>query len=228
MSGKSSPSVRRRKRRQGPTHLGFERLLALFGLGEADRHERYAGLRGQLVRFFRRTRCPFPQDLADEVIDRVARRLEEGVQLRAETLQLYCSGVARVVYRESLRDRHTQADRALRLARALAERAKPPNEWRERLLDCLDDCLSRLPAGDRRLLLAYYQGDGLARERQNLCRELSVSASSLRLRTYRLRRRVEIALKQRLEEETKRGEGGHYAPGGTSGSSSSQAVSPPW
>lgn len=225
----STPSPRRQNRQQGLTHLGFERLLALFGIGDAVRNERYSRLRRNLIHFFSKSHCPFPEDLADEVIERVARRLEEGIQVRAEALQFYCGGVARILYREFLRDRHAQADRASRLAVALGEWAEPAGEWRERQLACLDDCLALLTAGERLLLLAYYQGNDLAEERQKICRERSVSPNSLRLRTHRLRRRVETELRARLfgGAEPAGGEAGRH-PGRTRDSSSRQTAPPSW
>lgn len=189
------PAMRtRRKGRRGPTQLGFEKLLALFGPGDAARTERYRRLRRRLVLFFQHRGCPFPEDFADEVVDRAARRLEDGVQLRSENPDVYCSGVASLVYREFLRDRRN-TDRSLGVFPPQPAEAANENHRR---LDCLDECLSRLCASERRLLLAYYAGDDLIEERRRMCREMSVSANTLRLRTFRLRQRVETELRARL------------------------------
>lgn len=227
---RATSSHRRKNRQQGTPHLGFERLLALFGAGDAVRNERYRELRRHLMLFFARHHCPFPEDLADEVIDRVARRLGEGVPLRAEALRFYCGGVARHLYREYLRDCTLQADRASRLAHLLPDRVEPANDPYDRVLDCLDHCLSLLSTAERRLLLAYYEGDDLAEERQKICRELRVSPNSLRLRTHRLRRKIEGELRARLAGGREGGAGGEelYGSGGTRDSSSRQAASPSW
>lgn len=184
-------------RRRGPTHIGFERLLALFGPGEAAREERYRQLRRKLVLFFENRGCPFPEDLADEVVERAARRLEDGVLLRTENPDLYCHGVAALVYREFLHDRRADERRSLAALSFLHRQAGSRSEAHARL-DCLDECLSRLSAGERRLLLAYYDGDDLIEKRRRMCRDLSVSANTLRLRTFRLRQKVETELRARL------------------------------
>lgn len=218
----------RQQRQQGSPHLGFEKLLALLGVDDEVRNECYRELRRHLMLFFARHHCPFPEDLADEAIDRVARRLGEGVPLRAEALRFYCGGVARHLYREFLRDCMLQADRVSRLTHLFPDRIEPANDPHDRVLDCLDHCLSLLPAAERRLLLAYYEGDDLAEERQKICRELSVSPNSLRLRTHRLRRKVESALRARLTggREPGAGEEERYGSGRTRDSSSRQTASP--
>jgi DNA-directed RNA polymerase specialized sigma24 family protein len=165
---------------------GFDLLLAAL---DPDR-ERAAGqlmrLQLKLLKFFAWNRAPFPDELVDETLDRVTRRLSEGEIIRSLDPGAYVHGVARNVLRESW-----SRPRLLRGPEA-ALTAAPADEHSiaERRSRCLDRCLAGLSAESRRLLLAYYQaGEGAAKiaSRRRLAAELQVSGGNLRLRLHRLR-----------------------------------------
>ena len=65
--------------------LTAKTLAKLLGRLDADREqagEKYEDLRRTLVRFFGWRGAPFPEEHADETFNRVARRLDEGVEIR--------------------------------------------------------------------------------------------------------------------------------------------------
>ena len=76
--------------------------------GEDSHGERYLEIRDRLVRYFSRRQCPHPEDLADETLNRVTRRLEESGAIESGAPARYCYIVAKFVLLESLRrhDRH--------------------------------------------------------------------------------------------------------------------------
>src|SRR5215472_9175796 len=85
------------------TEQSFRALLEFL---DPDRHlaaERYQKIREKLVRFFEWKGCIPGEDYADETIDRVARRLEEGIDQRPENPYLFFHGVALNVVRERWR-----------------------------------------------------------------------------------------------------------------------------
>lgn len=61
----------------------------------------YQELRGKVIVFFEGRRCAFPEELADETLNRVARKLAEGVPVVDP--DRYALGVARKVLQESQR-----------------------------------------------------------------------------------------------------------------------------
>jgi DNA-directed RNA polymerase specialized sigma24 family protein len=142
-----------------------------------------------LRHYFRWERCTDPDRLADEVIDRVARRASEGLEFA--NVQAYVLGVARYVASEA-RERH------VRQARALGEMArKPPAEATdEAALTCLDQCLADLSADLREQVLTYYCKDSSARiaERKRLASLLGIRPVALRNRMLRLRARLEACV----------------------------------
>jgi DNA-directed RNA polymerase specialized sigma24 family protein len=179
----------RTERLQGLTPEGFEALLAQLHPDRERAGEIYETIRYKLVRLFEWRGCASPEDLADETINRVARRLAEGVELRSNDPYGYFCGVAHLVYKEVLR-------RALREHRALASGDwLPPAAEEEELsdarLECLRRCLAQLPPDQRDLVLRYHQGENNIRNRQQLAREAGIPMNALRIRIHRVRRKLE-------------------------------------
>src|SRR6266550_6910983 len=80
------------------TQEAFDRLLASMGGDRESAGEQYLETRSKLVRFFEWRGTSFPEDHADETINRVAKRLSEGEHIRE--LPKYFFGVARLVLLE--------------------------------------------------------------------------------------------------------------------------------
>ena len=123
-------------------------------------------------------------ELADETLDRVARKIEEGVRIAEGSLGAYVRGVARMVFYESTRDRTDQLDEPETLVESRDDDVEPA-------LSCLDECLSTLERDDRKLVLRYYDNGKRADLRQQLATEKGMSMTALRIRTCRLRQRLE-------------------------------------
>ena len=158
----------------------------------------YERIHERLSRFFEWRGCLPPDQLADEVLDRLAHKLVDGHsdKIPESRTVSYLYGVAHRVAKEvywahGLQGRQVEGVEDLE---APAEPAPP-----DRRLEQLDDCLSRLAEEDRELLLGYYQGEKRAKieNRNSLAERLGVSINSLRVRAYRLRRRVEKCMRTR-------------------------------
>ncbi len=84
----------------------FRRLLQWLDEGRESHGERYVEIRERLVTYFARRNGPAPDDLADEALNRVARRLQEQGAIDDVSPAHYCYIVARFVLLESLRERN--------------------------------------------------------------------------------------------------------------------------
>lgn len=166
----------------------FDALLRQLGPDREGAGVRYEQLRQRLLAVFTYRGCSNPEDLADETMDRVARRLSERpVEFDGTDPTPFILGVAWNVARESFRRRHT---------------VPLPDDWDpaepfddEKAADaeqgqreCLERCLGTLPVKHRDLLLQYYSEDRRARitGRSMLARRLAVSPNALRLKVHRL------------------------------------------
>ena len=165
----------------------FDVLLATLDPVRERAGERYEAIRARLLRFLRSRGAPRPEDLADEAIDRVCRKLAEGGTIRV-SLERYILGVARRVSLEAWRGERRRREKAAALSAALqAQRAHGAAD--DDALCGLERCLDALAPQSRRLLLRYYGDDGIER-RAAIARELGLTSNALRVRLHRLRARL--------------------------------------
>jgi len=165
----------------------FEELLRALGPDRGSAALRYESLRQRLVKFFTWERCSFPEDRADEVINRFARRLAEGETVT--NAENYCHGIARLVVLESRLEMSRMRETSGELQRLAGPSARTESETEI----CLGKCLEALEASQREFLLAYYEGEKSQRieNRLRLAEKLGISLNSLRNRALRLREKVE-------------------------------------
>jgi DNA-directed RNA polymerase specialized sigma24 family protein len=148
-------------------------------------------MRRRLVHYFRRKRCLAPDDLADEVLSRVARRLDEQQgQINDANPARYCYIVAKFVFLEHLRQVGTT--RAGLAESARTPEPEPPSADELKRLDCLDRCLAQLNATDRELILGYYPADERARieGRKTLATRFGFTKNALSIRACRIREKL--------------------------------------
>ena len=183
-----------------PATLSQELLQTL--LAHLDPSPERAGMlynrhRQRLVQFFTWERVIDPAALADEVIDRVARRLHDGEVI--PRLGAYFLGVARLVALEDHR-RAEQIGTTLReYQRQVRQQQGPaPAAETQMALSCLDECLARLSPDRRAFILEYYGGDPGTRiaTRQRLGERLGLQPGALRNRALRLRESLERCVAQ--------------------------------
>jgi DNA-directed RNA polymerase specialized sigma24 family protein len=165
-------------------------LLDALDLDPARAARRYVELRGQLVARLRRRGCAAADDLVDEAIERVARRIAGGV--RPRDLERYASGVARFVALEA----RGRASRHVALDAVAIDAPAGDAPGDAELVAQLRRCLDELRPEARELLLRYADpaGGGDLDGRDALARELGIGANALRLRVHRLRRQLSARL----------------------------------
>jgi DNA-directed RNA polymerase specialized sigma24 family protein len=163
----------------------------------------YEFLRRRLITFFIVRKFEAAESLADEVIDRVARRLEEGEVL--EHPRAYFHGVAQRVAWE--RGKHYAREReAVQGHRLFVAGHAGPTGATEARADCLERCLKSLPEESRALIACYYDARAVPTrdDRKRLAARLGISYASLKVRAHRIRGRLEQCLRTCLEERDAR------------------------
>jgi DNA-directed RNA polymerase specialized sigma24 family protein len=174
------------------TPEAFAGLLAALDPDPESAGAKYERIRGGLLCFFEWRGAPYPEEHADDTLNRVARKLGEGN--RVDDPFTYVYGVARLVLVEAFkrRGRERAAMAQLPSPAAAAEREPEPDAATRRF-DCLDRCLEELPDDGRGLLTEYYQGDKRVKieARARLAERLGIAPNALRLRASRLRQRLE-------------------------------------
>jgi DNA-directed RNA polymerase specialized sigma24 family protein len=165
------------------------RFLACLDPDSDSAGAKYESLRLTLMKFFDWRGAHFPEECADETINRVIRKIDEGETIR--DIPTYCHGVARLVLLEKLKGPESRRTDFEELPPA-ALVAPEPEEKDERL-ECFERCLKELPVESRQLILQYYSDEKREKidRRLSLARRLSIPLNALRSRAQRIRNRLE-------------------------------------
>jgi RNA polymerase sigma factor (sigma-70 family) len=177
----------------------LDKLLAHFSDNREEAGRQYELMRVRLLRYFEWRSCPSPEDLTDETINRVARRIDEGENVF--NLPAYFFSVARLIFMESLRDRERTSVPLDDIPEVSAEQPFKDDQSESRLR-CLDDCLNRLPVESRTLILKYYHEERRAKidVRRQLAEGLGIPLNALRIRAHRTRTVLEKCVRECLAQ----------------------------
>jgi DNA-directed RNA polymerase specialized sigma24 family protein len=181
------------------THDAFEKLLNAFSPDRDEAAAQYELMRCKLVRFFEWRGIEAAEEHADETINRVARRIDEGQTI--DNLTSYFYGVARMVFMEALRDRaHTPIaieDAFAELRGEIIIEIDPDPR-----IVCFERCLDSLPPENRDLIVGYYEEERRAKIelRQELADRLQIPMNALRIRAHRIRVKLEKCITTCLHE----------------------------
>lgn len=180
----------------------YEKLLAHFAADPADAADGFAALRRKLVRMLSGRGAVFPDDLADETLARVARKLADGEIIH--NLNAYSLTIARLVWLEDVRRRAHHSEPLDEHTWQLPATNQIVEEGQEKRLSCLEQCLTELPAETRLLIVEYYADDGrdLIQRRQALATRLGIAREALANRAQRLRQKLESCITNCVQRQT--------------------------
>ena len=184
-----------RKNKWTLTQTAFDLLLSQFDVDRQQAGAKYERLRRKLIKFFEWRGCNFPEDLADETINRLAMNLEAGE--RIDHFEAYCVGVARHVFLESLRAR--RQEEALKTLPNSAAVSSDESDWR---WQCLERCVRQLSPDSFQLIVQYCQENEGARTkaRRDLAAQLGLPMNALRIRAHRIRAALESCVQDCMRQ----------------------------
>lgn len=191
-------SVSTRKKGWALTQDALDRLLAQLDADRERAGEVYEGVRLKLVKFFEWRGAKAPEDHADETINRVARKIEEGEEIR--NLSAYFLGVARLVLLEVFKE--IEGERAA--LEQLPSLVMGESEQADARRECFELCLQNLPVESRELIVEYYREERTAKivSRKGLAERLGIPLNALRIRAHRIRSRLEECVRECVERRT--------------------------
>jgi DNA-directed RNA polymerase specialized sigma24 family protein len=168
------------------TREKFDAFLRWLSVDENAAGEEYERLRFRLTTFFATRNCRFPEDLADETINRV---IIKTVEITVENKLAFCYGVAKNVFLESLRKEknHVNID-DIEIA---AKPVKP--KFADK---CLDKCLSELSLENRTLIIDYFSESKSAKItlREKISDKLGITQTNLRMKVVRIKQKLKKCL----------------------------------
>jgi RNA polymerase sigma factor (sigma-70 family) len=154
----------------------------------------YEKIRRRLISILASRGCICAEELADEIIDRVARRVVDIRDAYVGEKAIYFLGVMNNVHHEYLK-RPTMP--------------RPPEpaddaEAKEKTHQCLERCLATLTNNSRQMIERYYAEDKQAKIdlRKRIAEEFGISPNTLRLRALRIREKLQACIEQCLQTES--------------------------
>jgi DNA-directed RNA polymerase specialized sigma24 family protein len=181
----------------------FRQLLSWLDGGSDSGGETYVEVRRRLRSYFERKNCLCCDELADETLNRIARKLEEKGSITGVSALHYCYIVAKFVFLESLRQTKLVQAGTTELQSSDSETTPfsgvseiAPDEPQEKIHGCLEKCLKRLTKEERELILEYYRGQQRTKieHRSELAARLGLSKNALSIRACRIRNKLEACV----------------------------------
>jgi DNA-directed RNA polymerase specialized sigma24 family protein len=181
------------------TQEAFDKLLAAFSQDREEAARQYEALRSKLIRFFEWRGIALAEARADEVLNRVARRIDEGQQV--DNVVAYAYRVAYLVFLEALKEPEL-IDLDQETIQPLTNEQTFEDAEHERRQRCFDRCLEGLTVGNGKTILSYYQEERGAKieRRRNLADQLKISLDALRIRVHRIRKGLEECITNCLQQ----------------------------
>jgi len=161
-------------------------LLSALGETSEESGLEYERLRSKLILFFSRRMLQFPEDLADEALDRLARRIVEGTVI--DSIPAFALGIGRHLALEQMKNRsETMGD-------DFWDNVPAPSATQSSEVEIarMERCLKTLRPDEAKLLRGYYLAtDGTPmKTRDKLAKRLGISANTLRQRVFLARQRL--------------------------------------
>jgi DNA-directed RNA polymerase specialized sigma24 family protein len=206
MMGESSVQKVGQKKERSLTASSFHGLLTWLDEGADSDGQKYLEMRRRLVAYFDRKNMPNFEELADETLNRVARRLKEEGAIESDTPAKYCYVVARFVLMEQLREQQKEKAMVEGIGRQHPSQtvamhvAEQETALKEKMLNCLENCTLQLDPVNHRIITRYYIGKERVKieNRRELATSLGISMNALSIRACRLRDKLEGCVRQCL------------------------------
>lgn len=158
------------------------------------------------MRYFDRRGCAAADELADETLNRAARRLAELGKIENVAPPQYCYVLAKFAFLEYIRrpgHKESSIDDAarpvgLKTNVTVSYEVEGGAAQLERQLGQLGRCLKKLTAADQELIIQYYEGDKRAKieKRSRLAAEFGVTLNALTIRACRIRNKLEDCVRK--------------------------------
>lgn len=177
------------------TKHNFETLLEWLNTDREIAGQKYETIRFRLKKFFYGRGCTHAEELADETIDRVIKKIDFLQNNYCGEPILYFQAVAKKVFLE-----YTRKQKEKELPENLADHSRFDNREIEDLYSCLTESLNQIPAQQRRFILEYYSGEKKDKMQrcQQISRDKNITYPAMRVQAYRIRNKLQKVFQKNL------------------------------
>src|SRR5262245_25619951 len=185
------------------TAEAFSKFLAILDPDPEAAGGKYEKLRRKLIKFFEWRGSFISDELADETLNRLARKIDEGEEIEKNVFALSL-GIARFVLLETLKrpdNKRVEMKELTTVAAPRERREEDDNLW----VVCLRECMRGVSEENRELIIEYYQDEGRARidDRKVLAAGLGISLNALFSRAKRTRDKLEECVARCVKRKSK-------------------------
>jgi DNA-directed RNA polymerase specialized sigma24 family protein len=181
------------------TEESFDVLLRWLDDNRELAGQKYEKIRRSLIWVFMGRGCSEAEEMADETIERVTRRMPQLADGYVGEPILYFFGVADKIHNEWLRNQRKLKQLRFREIDNQDETNKIEIEY-----DCLENCLATLPADQHRLVVEYYREEKAAKieNRRLLAENSGLTANGLQIKMFRIRMRLKECVENCIARKT--------------------------
>lgn len=185
------------------TKKAFDLLLEGLDTDPDKAADKYSELRTKLARCLSQRGYPEARrdDLIDDLLDRVAGKLESGEQI--ENVAGFAYRSLHFVWLEKLRKNKEEPVPVIPDVPVMPEL---PEDVDHRV-GCLRSCMAGMSDADRRLIIGYYDNadaEKLKDRRRSLAEDLGLKLNALKVRACRLRDKLEVCINSCVEKRLAR------------------------
>jgi DNA-directed RNA polymerase specialized sigma24 family protein len=176
------------------TQEAFAKFLLWLNPDPDQAGQKYEDIRRKLIKIFVCRGCHCPEELSDETINRVIRKIQEIGDSYEGDPALYFYGVAHNIHLEYLRKKPSFQPPPIP-----AEPLGTDEEY-----ECLEKCMQGLPPRSRDLMLQYYREERQRKIslRKQLAHRLGIPLNALRIRACRIRVNLQRCVLQCLQQKS--------------------------
>lgn len=177
----------------------FEKMLEWLDKDREIAGQKYEAIRVRLIKLLNYRGCFKGEELADEIFDRVARKVDSIAETYQGDPVYYFLNVANKIHLE-----YRRKPVSVELSDNLAEQSADfiTDEDFQPEYECLMKCLENLPSQKREFIIGYYQKDKKAKLiiHRQIAEKTGIELSSLHARAFRLRAALQKCVLKCLAE----------------------------
>lgn len=174
----------------------LEGLLSWLDPDPEKAGQKYETIRAGLVKRLINRKCSAPEEIADEIINRVAMKVRGMRDTYTGDPASYFYGVAKNVVLERQRSARREEPFDERLHNIL--RPEPTDEL---AYECLENCMEKLSPINRELVRRYFE-EATPEQRERLAKSLGINKNALAVRVFRIMQPLKKCFFKCMQEGT--------------------------
>jgi DNA-directed RNA polymerase specialized sigma24 family protein len=181
----------------------FDELLNWLSPNREEAGEKYESIRAGLIRFFSFKGCGNAEDLTDETINRVARKLSKlDLTTGFQPISFFYGFASKIYLEYRKKVQQSQVEFKPNIHSDLKKTGQTEKIIEDRH-QCLDKCLEQVSPQDKNLAIQYFSKEKSAKfeHRRNLAAEMGLSINTMQVRIYRLKSVLRDCVENCLKEK---------------------------